>query len=284
MKRVIIYKTINIFVILMIIISIWRIFSISSPELCVNGLYFLVIAFIVQGLKIFRIYFIIFGKGISFKKNIRLYSKTTIVELIYPFGGGKLFQIYNYGYFTGSYLAGLMVILIDTFFSIMAFVTFIILLKIIYNIKIVYMFYVLFVGLVGITALYMIFFQIYQYWKKYFIRYKASKRGNRMLEILEHLKNIYQEISLIISGRSAGLYIISLLIWTVEFYGLMFINGVSEIEEINTFINCYLTGGMKVNSPNAIINQYMLVNLCLLIAICVTEHLISLILRRHDNE
>ncbi len=243
-----------------------------------------VAAVVVQGLKAFKIYFVMFGKNISFKENIFLYSKTAIVDILCPFGIGEVFRIMNYGQYIGSYLKGLIAVLIDSFFAMAGFVTVMIWMRDVYSIRITYMVYGVLVILAAIVGFYFVFFQMYRYWKRYFIQYKASKKGNRILEILEWFNGVYSEISLIIQGRGVVLYIVSVLVYVVEFAGMLSAFDISGTKQINILVNCYLAGDIYMNSSNIVMRQYVLVNCWMLIAIWGAGCLLSAGLRGNKHE
>ena len=104
------------------------------------------------------------------------------------------------------------------------------------------------------------------------------------MEILEWFNGVYSEISLIIQGRGVVLYIVSVLVYVVEFAGMLSAFDISGTKQINILVNCYLAGDTYMNSSNIVMRQYVLVNCWMLIAIWGAGCLLSAGLRGNKHE
>ena len=69
----------------------------------------------VHSIKIFRLYFALYGKGVSSGQHLRQYCKTITVNMIIPLKMGDIFRAYCYGYKMQNYFGGAALIVFDRF-------------------------------------------------------------------------------------------------------------------------------------------------------------------------
>ena len=75
---------------------------------------FLTVA-LVYSLKAFRFYFLLVGEGISILKYLRVFARTTFVNIALPFKCGELYRFYAFGRLTKNYAKGFSIVLLDRF-------------------------------------------------------------------------------------------------------------------------------------------------------------------------
>ena len=72
---------------------------------------------IVHLFKGIRLYFLVLEERPTVARFLKLYVKTTLVNLVFPFKLGELFRIYSFGHEWKNYKAGLLLILVDRYFD-----------------------------------------------------------------------------------------------------------------------------------------------------------------------
>lgn len=234
---------------------------------------------LVHVIKAFRLYLALYGKGVLLGQHIKLYCKVLPVSIIFPFKLGEVFRIYCYGYQIHSYFRGIVVILFDRFADTVALVTMIILIKTMSNSGYTPLFYLLLIFLVGLIACYLIFPGMYSYWKKYFLSIKASKRRNHVIQLLERFNNAYTELAVVVKGRGAILYILSLGAWIVEIGGLAISNKLFLHQGTMDVVNEYLTSAL-IGSEAVYLKQFVWISIVLMIIVYLCMHFMELFVEK----
>ena len=117
------YYGINIAVFLIAILFFYHAIGTGIRQLCLkndgNMVLFLGVLFtvLVYGIKALRLCIILLEKRLALANFIRLYIKTTLINLVFPFKLGEVFRMYCYGTEFRNYKRGFLLILIDRYFD-----------------------------------------------------------------------------------------------------------------------------------------------------------------------
>ena len=201
----------------------------------------LLTAAVVHGLKAFRLYVALYGKGVSFGGHMRQFSKTAIVSMILPVKTGDFFRAYCYGDLVKSWYSGIVLTVLDRFMDTLALVSMMFLMQVAGIAQAVPLLYMLLAALTGILACYLICPQTCRYWKRYFLCLDASERRNQVLRSLCYLEHAYGEVAVVVKGRGVILYMLSLAAWIVETGGLVLLDRMLSGRETGETVSAYLT-------------------------------------------
>ena len=238
---------------------------------------------LVHGMKIVRLYFVLYGRKISFIEHIKQYCKVIPVSMIFPFKLGELFRMYCYGYQMKNFFDGIIVILVDRFADTLGLVTMIFFIHIGSNSDFPFIFYLLLIFLISIIVCYYIFPGIYFYWKHELLTSKCSRRKNDLLYILEKINYAYLELSVLIKGRCIMVYVLSLFAWGIEIGGVFLCKKiVQEIDSI-FFISEYLTSAL-LGTESSYLRQFILVSIFLLSLFYLLVHGLEKLLVRKEEK
>ncbi len=172
--------------------------------------------FLVHAVKALRLYLALYGNGLGFSEYLKIYAKVTPVSVVLPFKLGEFFRMYCYGEKLGSLLRGTVIVLFDRFMDTAALVTMIILIRGFSGEGVLYPVYFFILFLIAALLCYLAFPGVYGFWKKWFLRAKATENKLRALKFLEMMNRVYQEIKAVSSGRGVILYFMSVAAWAVE--------------------------------------------------------------------
>ena len=173
-------------------------------------------ALLVHALKAARLFLALYGQKISISEHLALYCKVTPVSMVLPYKVGEFYRMYAYGTHLKSGLKGIVIILLDRFMDTAALVTMILIAGFFYGGQITSFLLVLLIFLVLVVLLYRAFPGARKFWKHYFLSKKATPRRMGALKALESFHRIYEEVSVVTSGRGILLYVLSFLAWGVE--------------------------------------------------------------------
>ena len=173
-------------------------------------------ALLVHVLKATRLFLALYGQKISISEHLALYCKVTPVSMVLPYKVGEFYRMYAYGTHLKSGLKGIVIILLDRFMDTAALVTMILIAGFFYGGQITSFLLVLLIFLVLVVLLYRAFPGARKFWKHYFLSKKATPRRMGALKALESFHRIYEEVSVVTSGRGILLYVLSFLAWGVE--------------------------------------------------------------------
>lgn len=217
----------------------------------------------VHGLKAFRLYVALYGKGVSFGSHMKQYSKTAIVSMILPVKSGDLFRAYCYGNLVKSWYSGIVLAVLDRFMDTLALVTMMFLMQAAGIAQAIPLLYVLLAALAGILVCYLICPQICRYWKRYFLILDASVRRNQVLRSLCYLEHAYGEVAAVVKGRGVILYVLSLLAWIVETGGLAILSRMLSDRGTGQAVSAYLLAALA-GTESAYLKQFVAVSVALM--------------------
>lgn len=229
-------------------------------------------AVIVHSIKIVRLYFVLYGRKISLIEHIKQYCKVISVSMILPFKLGEFFRVYCYGYQIQNYFDGIMIILVDRFVDTLGLLTMILFINIENDLHFSFIFYLLLFFLIAIIICYLIFPGIYHYWKHELLISKVSRRKNDLLYLLEKLNHAYLEVSVLIKGRCAILYVLSFCAWGVEIGGIFLCNQITTQTDSAYFLSEYLTS-VLLGTEIPYLRQFILVSILLLLVFYFFVHI-----------
>lgn len=221
-------------------------------------------AFLVHGIKAFRLYFVLYGKNVSVIEHVKQYCKVIPVSMIFPFKLGELFRMYCYGYQIKNYFDGIAAVIVDRFADTLALVTMIFFISILNRSNFTMIFFLLVAFLTATMICYLIFPGMYQYWKHYLLKAKVSKQNNQMLGMLDKLNHAYLEISMLVKGRSTILYLLSFLAWGVEIGGLIICSKILYDTETTRLVSEYLTSAL-LGTESDYLRQFIIISILLLL-------------------
>ncbi len=176
--------------------------------------------FAVHLLKMLRFYLVLLEEKLSVRKFLLLYIRTTFVNLLIPFKLGEIYRAFCVVRLTGRAEIGILSVVLDRFFD-----TFILLLFLLpYDLlalgRITWLTGGMLVFLLAIMLVYRMFEPTYLYLNRYLIKKSKSRRGIRILSVMETFREWYDYIKDLITGRQYLIILCSALGWLAE-YGLL---------------------------------------------------------------
>lgn len=255
----------------------WK--SISGFAICSM----MVTVLLVHSIKAFRLYFVLYGKKISFAEHMKQYCKVIPVSMVLPFKLGEFFRIYCYGYQMGSIFDGITAILVDRFMDTLGLVTMILFMNIENHSDFPFIFYFLFIFLMITILCYLIFSEMYVYWKRELLKAKVSRRKNNALYLLEKLYYAYFELSKLIKGRCGILYLLSLTAWGMEIGGLLICNRFLQHNGSISFISKYLISAL-LGTESIMLKQFVLISIFLLFLLYLVVYSIEALKEKRKTD
>jgi hypothetical protein len=237
---------------------------------------------IVHILKLERLYLILYGEKIKKSDFIKTYCKVTPVSVIFPYKIGEFFRMYCYGMLIDNVLKGIIIILLDRLMDTMALITVIILVWIFNGGSMVSFVYLLLIFLLFMFIVYSAFPKVYKFWKRYFLREKASEYNLKVLKFLERLNTVYCEVESVAKGRGTILYCISLIVWGVEIGSLCLLNGIDRHGYINDIISDYLISAMRGNQSIEL-KRFVISSVAVLIVVYLIIKASKMTARKKDS-
>lgn len=236
---------------------------------------------LVHAIKAFRLYFEIYGTGCTLNIYMRTYCIVTPVSIVLPFKAGELFRMYRYGRQLNSTLKGIIIILLDRFMDTLAVVTIMILIWLLNGGRLSGFAYILLIFLVFILLLYSVFPGVYEFWKKFFLKAKASEHKIQVLKLLEAFWILYEEIAKIVKGRGIILYFLSLIAWVIEIGSVVIVGNMSISSDVSIKISGYLTAAMNgKGSPE--LGQFIFLSVIGLVLFYLILNISRLVVRKED--
>ncbi len=187
------------------------------------------LAYIFKGI---RLYIIMLEYRIPIITFIKVYLKTTLVNIALPFKIGEVFRIYCYGIELSNYKLSIFLVLIDRYFDTIPLLFLLIVFTIIGKIEVTALLILMICFLLSITFIYLIFPASYQYLNRYLIMNTHTQRGIHVLSSMKRLKSWYSNIQSLVKKRTLLILLISVFTWLLE-YGALTILAIS-IQEIFT--------------------------------------------------
>ncbi len=221
---------------------------------------------IVHLVKAGRLYFAMYGHGISIPLYLKTYCKVTPVGVILPFKLGEIFRVYCYGRIIKSYTRGIVIIVLDRFMDTAALLTVMIIMLVMNSGDISLLIAFMLIFLMSSMLVYLAFPSIYKYWKEYLLEADASPRKLAMLRTIEYFKRIYVEIEKVIKGRGMILFFLSFIAWITEIGGVMLLNylygNLASDKKLMKYLESALNGKWIDE-----LKQFVLISVVLLIAL-----------------
>ena len=255
--------------------------AIFQNETVFKVLIVFVTAIIVHAVKAGRLYLALYGSEISVLSYLKTYCKVTPVGLVFPYKLGEFFRMYCYGKQMGNILKGIIIILLDRFMDTMALVTMILFICFMEKGSILPFTYVLLLFLIFTILAYYVFPGVYDFWKKFFLKSKATERRLSVLRILDTLNRIYQEIKGVTKGRGMILYIMSLVAWIAEIGSIAVLNRLSREKDLNQMISGYLTSALSGEKTMELM-RFIFVSVILMISTYVVIKMVEVMTRKRE--
>lgn len=177
----------------------------------------LVVLFLLVHLaKMGRLYLVLMEHKISLFRFVLLYCKTTFVNLVIPFKIGELYRIFSIKKETKVWQVGILSVLIDRFFDILALTLILLPIDLNFDKHLSFISGLFVVLLAVIMVCYLCLLPTYSYLNQYIIMHKQSKRSMMTLKALECIKEWYDFSTKLIHGRFALITLFSFFGWIFE--------------------------------------------------------------------
>lgn len=221
---------------------------------------------LVYGIKALRLYIILLEKRLALANFIRLYIKTTLINLVFPFKLGEVFRMYCYGTEFRNYKRGFLLILIDRYFDTLPLLLLLLVSTAGQQNRVSGVVAVLCIFIILLTIFYWIFPSSYKYLNRFLIMNIESDRGIFALDMIRKAQNWYLYAKELIRGREAILLVLSGCAWLAEYamlYCLVIGSGrIFKAENFVSYMNAVFTGKS---------NEYVDIYICmsgLILAVC----------------
>lgn len=231
------------------------------------------ISIFINFIKLIRLYLIIYGKNMGFKRHIKEYSKSIAVSCILPLKSGEIFRMYCYGYQLKDYISGMVYIIVDRFYDTLGLISVMVVTSIVFGLKTSIVAYLLMMFLILVMVMYFVYPGLSKYWKGFLLSSLASKRKLRMLSLIERINGVYDKATEVISGRGIILFVISVISWIVESTGIILFsmndskNNIMEMTgNISENINSYLNGTLLIEQSDYAA-QYVFVSVIVMLVV-----------------
>lgn len=211
---------------------------------------FFVFFVVLHSIKMFRFYLISMSKKIKMNRFIKLYIKTTFVNITLPLKLGEIFRIYCYGREMKDYMDAIVIVLVERFFDICTLLILLVPIEIVVNNRLSELSMLLIISILLLFISYWVFPAFYQYLSKVLI---FNVKGNKSLiglKVIENMNEWYCKIKDLVVNKASFIFILSLITWILEylmFKGIALLNG-------NTFsllnFSCYLNSVIGNSTSN----------------------------------
>lgn len=255
LKRKEIYNIVNIIFLIGAFISLGKIFitefndfnKFIEPNILLLFIVFIIFFVLIHTIKLLRFYLVFIDAKIRFGRLIKIYMKTTFVNILLPFKTGELFRFYCYNNETDNYKVGILCILVERFFDTLGLIVLLIPIEFHTTHKLSISTVILLIFIVTLLYLYITFQGFYVYMNRFLIYNVSSPKSINGLMILEHLYEWYQYINKLITKRVVFIFGLSLAAWIMElimFYLLSMIIHINfTLEVFSGYLNAALIGG-----------------------------------------
>lgn len=227
--------------------------------------FLIVTALLVYGLKMLRLYMILSGNTIPFHNHMRLFCKTALISILFPFKLGELFRAYCYGHFLHYYAKGILAIVLDRFTDTLGLITILIFVSFTQALSFGFILHILCIFLLITVISYYIFPELYIYWNGYFMKIPATPNRIRFLSLLYYLRKLYLDCQTLIQGRVILLYLLSLFAWTIEILGVALAVMTVNYELNPLFFAEYLKSALGIG--HSIFQYWFILSSCLVLAV-----------------
>ncbi len=273
MKKIV-YQMVNAFVLLAVLVYFYLEYQQALVEFFgIKIVYLLslaIVVILVNGLKAFRLFFILSSNKITAREYIKQYCKTVPVSMLVPLKLGDVFKVYCYGYQLKNYFAGMVYVLIDRFFDTLALLTLIIIVTFITRVPFLFVIYLLLFFVFCVIAAYVLVPSICRYWKKHLLHAPGTSRSLRLLSLISKVERITGSIYEVMKGKGAIIYAISLFAWVIEIAGAILLwkimTGVVDISILSDYLSAAIGIGESAGSQYFVLASIILL-LCTYIII-----------------
>lgn len=278
-----IYKYIHFFIIIAAFISFFQILknngnivwnNLNGKDIIWILLLFTFMFLLEHMIKVVRFYMILIEEKINFYRFLKVYLKTTFVNIVLPYKTGELFRIYCYTKETKNYKIGILSVLVERFLDTCVLLVWILPAEIFEFGKLSFLSAILLGTVLGCIIIYYIFPIFYSYLNKFLILYVKTKKSIYFLEILEKLYDWNMNLKELLKGRSSLLIILSGVAWAIEYFMLCWISKICGenfgLLEFNYYINAAF-----FNAKNVMVYFYTLYGSCILGAVTILFYLIK---------
>jgi hypothetical protein len=272
-KKSIAYNLINALVIIVTIALFYEtyragFFALFGSETVISIPIIVVTVILVHAFKAARLYLTLYGNGLNRGDFLRTYCKVTPVSVVIPFKLGEFFRMYCYGKEIGSFLKGVVLVLLDRFMDTIALIAAIVFVSIFTggSMSLITVFLLIFA--VFVFVIYLSFPGIYKTWKKYLLREKATPGKLSALKALQNCNLIYEEISGVVKGRGMILFLLSLIAWAIEIGSIALLAGLRGQSGLSNLISDYLLAAMGKNTSDDL-KRFVFVSVAVTIVIYV---------------
>ena len=234
---------------------------------------------IVHFIKALRLYFIMLEKRLTVTRFLRVYVKTTLVNLVLPFKSGEFFRMYCLGHELKNYKTGFLLILVDRYFDTIPLVILMLGFTLLGQGDLKGIVVILIGFLTVVTITYAIFPSTFAYINRFLIINTHSERGLMSLELLRKMRYWYSYIQELVKGRELILLILSSLSWAMQYIALYsLIKGIGHTFSAIDFI-AYIDS-IFMGSISEYINLYVGISVAILVGIAVGVYGKSFIVRK----
>lgn len=239
----------------------------------------LVSILIVHSIKALRLYFIMLETRLTITRFLRVYVKTTCVNLVLPFKLGEFFRMYCLGHELKNFKTGILLILVDRYFDTIPLVILILGFTLLGQGVLKGVVIILIGFLVVVTIAYAIFPSTFAYMNRFLIISTNSEHGLMSLELLKKMRYWYFYIQNLIKGRELILLILSSLSWAMEYVALYsLIKGLGHMFSVADFI-AYMDS-VFIGSISEYIKLYIGISAAILSGIATVVYGKSFVLRK----
>jgi hypothetical protein len=223
---------------------------------------------LIYVIKAVRLYLIMLERRITIRRFIKVYMKTTLVNLALPFKSGEIFRIYCYGNEMKSYKLSFLCVMIDRYFDTIPLLILLLCFTIITSRTLLPVVLILLLFVLLMTVTYEIFPSTYHYMNKFLIMETNSKNGVRALVLLNKANGWYKYATELIKGRGMILLILSSITWLMEYGLLLFLAwGLSDTFKMIEFVD-YMNS-VFVGSNNRYVTLYVGISAVLVVIAAV---------------
>lgn len=180
---------------------------------------------LVHVLKMLRFYLVLLEQKIPISDFIFLYIKTTFVNLLIPFKLGEIYRAFCVIRATRCTEVGILSVVLDRFFDTFILLLFLVPYDLLALRGLTWITGAMLVFLILVVWIYRMFEPTYLYLNQYLIRNSRTKKGIRLLSLMEGLREWYDYTRRLITGRQYLIALFSALGWFTEFLLLRLISG-----------------------------------------------------------
>lgn len=206
--------------------------------------------------KALRLYLIMLEKQITVKCFLRLYIKTTLVNLVLPLKLGELFRVYCFGAEFENYKIGVLFVLVDRYFDTIPLLILMSFLTIFGKVRISGVLILLILFIVLISTVYIIFPSLYRYLNRWIIINVSSKKGILILNLFSKVNQWYGYVQELVKSRVLILLLLSAIAWILEYGTIICIAIGIKSKFSNTDFLDYINSIFWANT-NRFVNLYI---------------------------